>query len=134
MNLLLTRAFLLVATSNALPALRILAFNDYAAESDIIPLLQAGLARSQKHVQVMSRARLFSGTDGHLDTQLLGTRTALVLHNCSDGFGQNIETEGAHGSMDGAIGVYSSAAAGLRRDRKDLLDFVLQPSEQGRGS
>lgn len=50
--------------------------------------------------------------------------TTLVLHNNSDGFGQNIETEGVS-SLDGALGVYSSAAAGLHRKRKDLMEVVV---------
>jgi len=49
----------------------------------------------------------------------------LVVHNNSDGFGQNIETEYALGSLDGAVGSNSSAAASLYRGREDLLDFIL---------
>ena len=45
----------------------------------------------------------------------------LVIHNNSDAFGQNIETESAGGSLDGAIGVYSNAAACLARGKRDLL-------------
>lgn len=49
---------------------------------------------------------------------------ALVVHNNSDAFGQNIETEGDKhggiGSMDAAIGVFSDAAWQLDRNRKDL--------------
>ena len=52
----------------------------------------------------------------------------LVIHNNSDGFGQNIETEGMVGSLDGAIGSSSSAAASLERNRKDLLDFICSGS------
>lgn len=49
---------------------------------------------------------------------------ALVIHNNSDAFGQNIETEGST-SLDGVIGSFSSAANNLSRDRKDLLDYVV---------
>lgn len=49
---------------------------------------------------------------------------ALVVHNNSDAFGQNIETEGPF-SLDGLIGSYSSAAANLNRGRPDLVDHIL---------
>jgi hypothetical protein len=68
------------------------------------------------------------GKDKNRSSQVMTTNklegAILVIHNNSDGFGQNIETENAFGSLDGAIGANSSAAASLRRDRKDLLDFV----------
>lgn len=43
----------------------------------------------------------------------------------TDAFGQNIETEWETGSLDGAIGVNSSAAASLLRDRQDLLNNLM---------
>lgn len=49
---------------------------------------------------------------------------ALVLHNNSDAFGQNIETEGPT-SLDGLLGCTSNASYALRRERTDLLDFVM---------
>lgn len=49
---------------------------------------------------------------------------ALVLHNNSDAFGQNIETEGPS-SMDGVIGVYSDASVNLDRQNPRLLENVL---------
>ncbi|KZV96852.1 hypothetical protein EXIGLDRAFT_399843 [Exidia glandulosa HHB12029] len=49
----------------------------------------------------------------------------LVLHNNSDGFGQNIETEGPGSSLNGAIGCASSAAASLHRRHPHLLDHVV---------
>ena len=49
---------------------------------------------------------------------------ALVLHNNSDAFGQNIETEGPS-SLDGVIGSYSDAACHLERNRENLLSFVM---------
>ncbi len=38
---------------------------------------------------------------------------ALIIHNNSDAFGNNILTEGEHGSLDGAIGSHSSVAANM---------------------
>jgi hypothetical protein len=49
----------------------------------------------------------------------------LTLILVTDGFGQNIETEWESGSMDGAIGANSSAAASLLRTRKDLLQYQM---------
>lgn len=49
---------------------------------------------------------------------------ALVLHNNSDAFGQNIETEGPT-SMDGVLGCYSDAALQLKRDRFDLAFNII---------
>lgn len=121
MNLLYLHALRTVASANSLPALRIFAFNTYA-EPSLLSLVRGALS-SQPHVLVLSRAELFS-KGGHLNTELEEMRgTTLVVHNNSDAFGQNIETEGST-SLDGAIGVYSSAAAGLHRGRKDLLDAV----------
>jgi hypothetical protein len=74
-----------------------------------------------------SKNELFNGHDGGYDIELLkqAEGSMLVVHNNSDGFGQNIETEYALGSLDGAVGSNSSAAASLYRGREDLLDFIL---------
>jgi hypothetical protein len=50
----------------------------------------------------------------------------LVIHNNSDAFGQNIETEPFGGSLDGVIGACSSAAGSLMRHRKDLCDDLVR--------
>ncbi len=49
---------------------------------------------------------------------------ALVIHNNSDAFGQNIESEGPT-SLDGVIGSYSTAAVNLNRDNEDLVKHVV---------
>lgn len=49
---------------------------------------------------------------------------ALVLHNNSDAFGQNIETEG-FSSMDGMIGTASDAALVVHRKRPDLVKYIV---------
>lgn len=125
---LMNRLFLLavhdIAARNPLPSLSIFAFNTYA-DPPALELLRAAL-RSQPHVKVLSRAELFSGRSGRLDEKLPAIKAGatLVLHNNSDAFGQNIETEGGYGSLDGAVGEASSAAAGLRRGRADLVSFM----------
>lgn len=107
--------------------MRVFGFNDYA-DRGAMSLLRSALRR-QEHVTVTSKQDLFNGAGGaqglynvtHIPQ---ASGAMLVIHNNSDGFGQNIETEGMTGSLDGAIGSSSSAAASLERNRKDLLDFV----------
>jgi hypothetical protein len=107
--------------------MRVFGFNNYA-DRGAMSLLCLAL-RKQDHVVVTTKQDLFKGTGGaeglynvaHIP-QAMGSM--LVIHNNSDGFGQNIETEGMVGSLDGAIGSSSSAAASLERNRKDLLDFI----------
>ena len=74
-----------------------------------------------------SKSSLFAGPRNTYDPKGIegGEEAWLVIHNNSDAFGQNIETEGSSGSMDGAIGANSSASATLERRRKDLLDYVI---------
>ncbi|SCV71641.1 BQ2448_3229 [Microbotryum intermedium] len=119
-----------------LKGLKVLAFNDYA-HLGIVEMLDQAIRtrlRDQATPKVISRSQLFGSKDGRLDTHLLARLVpelgrdrglALFIHNNSDAFGQNIETESRGGSLDGAIGERSSAAAGLRRDREDLVDFVI---------
>jgi hypothetical protein len=107
--------------------MRVFGFNDYA-DRGAMSLLRSALRR-QEHVIVTSKQDLFNGAGGaqglydvtHIPQ---ASGAMLVVHNNSDGFGQNIETEGMVGSLDGAIGSSSSAAASLERNRKDLLDFI----------
>ena len=107
--------------------MRVFGFNDYA-DRGAISLLRSAL-RKQEQVIVTSKQDLFNGAGGSQGlydiTHLPQAKGAmLVIHNNSDAFGQNIETEGMVGSLDGAIGSSSSAAASLERNRKDLLDFI----------
>ena len=107
--------------------MRVFGFNNYA-DRGAMSLLRSALRR-QEHVIVTSKQDLFNGAGGaqglynvtHIPQ---ASGAMLVIHNNSDGFGQNIETEGMVGSLDGAIGSSSSAAASLERNRKDLLDFI----------
>jgi hypothetical protein len=112
-----------LSADNTFSAMRVYAFNDYA-DKPAIGLLKHALER-QKHVKVVSKSALFKGPKGTY-APLPGTEGALlVLHNNSDAFGQNIETEKGFGSMDAVIGVYSNAAACLERTRPDLLSNVM---------
>ena len=107
--------------------MRVFGFNDYA-DRGAMSLLRSALSK-QEHVIVTSKQDLFNGAGGAQGlydvTNIPQARGAmLVIHNNSDGFGQNIETEAMVGSLDGAIGSSSSAAASLERKRNDLLDFI----------
>jgi hypothetical protein len=96
------------------PHLQTIAFNDYS-DKNMVPLLQAIFGE-----KATTKGALFSNfryTNGPKDK-------ALVLHNNSDGFGQNIEHEGAS-SMDGMIGLGSNAYLALQRTRKDLCTYIV---------
>ncbi|OBT39776.1 hypothetical protein VE00_10234 [Pseudogymnoascus sp. WSF 3629] len=99
------------------------AFNDYS-DNGAMELLREAL-RTQRHVIVLPKAKLFRGPKGRYEPGEELEDGLLVAHNNSDAFGQNIETEFATGSLDGAIGASTSAAASLMRHRKDLLDWIL---------
>lgn len=98
-------------------------FNDYV-DNGAMELLKDAL-RLQRHVIVLPKAKLFRGQNGRYEPGEELEDGLLVVHNNSDAFGQNIETEFSSGSLDGAIGASTSAAASLMRDRKDLLDWIL---------
>jgi len=116
-------AHLVAQNPGRLANMRIFAFNDYA-DPGVIPLFRQSLAGT--NVRVMSKAELFpSATDGRYAPPPEGAGALLVIHNNSDAFGQNIETEGPNSSMDGAIGCASSAAGSLRRDLPGLTSQVL---------
>ena len=110
--------------------MRIFAWDDFNSPG-ILGSIKSALANNS-HVRVMSKSKLFArktkpGDGIGLYTPPEGCEdTILVLHNNSDGFGQNIETEGSYGSMDGALGANSSVAASLLRQREDLLDFIVE--------
>ncbi|EPE29981.1 hypothetical protein GLAREA_01141 [Glarea lozoyensis ATCC 20868] len=127
LNRLMLAALKHLSDQHKFANMRVFGFNDYA-DKNAINLAHSAL-RKQEHVVVTSKQDLFNGTGGmnglynvaHI-SQAVGAM--LVIHNNSDGFGQNIETEAMTGSLDGAIGSSSSAAASLERSRENLLDFV----------
>lgn len=94
------------------------AFNDYCNTS-IIPHLKS------KGIEVVSKSSLFTGPKGTYKITDQLAEAALVIHNNGDGFGQNIETETEHQSLDGAIGACSNASAALHREKSNLLHKVL---------
>ncbi|KZV96857.1 hypothetical protein EXIGLDRAFT_732164 [Exidia glandulosa HHB12029] len=117
---------LLDSSPTTLSAMRAFAFNNYADQGALL-LFKEALATKAPHVAVVSKSSLFKGgSNGRRYTPTHeGMRGALlVLHNNSDAFGQNVETEGSS-SLDGAIGCASSAAASLHRCHPHLLDHVV---------
>lgn len=88
--------------------MKLIGFNNYT-DQGVIPLLRKALP----HIQVTDKASACAQAGEY----------ALVIHNNSDAFGQNIEFEGPS-SLDGVIGSYSDAALVLKRDREDLLDHI----------
>lgn len=111
--------------------MRIFAFNDYA-DPAAIHLMRSALV-SHPHVSVIAKASLFP-PPGRYVAPASAKHALLVLHNNSDAFGQNIESEGDGGSMDGALGNHSNAAACLHRQHPQLVDNVLDQSKKMRSS
>lgn len=117
-----------VQTTKRMKGCRCIAWDDFSTPG-ILSLIRHALP-DQPHIQVHSKSDLFQIPEGMRDgigEGLYGPpREAedalLVIHNNSDGFGQNIETEPAGGSLDGVIGFYSSASGSLMRHRHDLCD------------
>ncbi|ORY81517.1 hypothetical protein BCR37DRAFT_380417, partial [Protomyces lactucae-debilis] len=108
-----------VSNSMELKRMRGFCFNDYA-DPEALPLCTSAL-QNQLHIRVVSKGSLFSTSTRHYEPGTWAEGALLVVHNNSDAFGQNIETESGMSSMDSAIGSYSSAAASLHRQRVDLL-------------
>jgi len=123
LNRLQFAALKYLAAENTFSNMRAFAFNNYA-DPGAINLLKAALSK-QPHILVVPKSSFFNGPRSTYAT-LPGTEGALlVIHNNSDAFGQNIETEWESGSMDGAIGANSSAAASLKRDRPELISNLM---------
>jgi hypothetical protein len=124
LNRLMLMGLRKLSDHNTFSNMRIFSFNNYA-DRGIISLVSRALT-NQPHVIVLRKDELFTGPHSQYNIDRFPTATGamLVVHNNSDGFGQNIESEGAFGSLDGAIGSHSSAAASLARHRDDLLDFI----------
>jgi len=124
LNRVMLSALKTLSASNVFTNMKAFAFNDYA-DPGAMKLAKNALEK-QKHVAVLRKSDLFRGMGDTYDPSGIdgGEDAWLVVHNNSDGFGQNIETEGAGGSLDGALGFNSSAAASLTRKRPDLLNYV----------
>lgn len=103
--------------------LRHIAFSDFA-DPDMTGLWIKYFA--SPNLSVTNRTALFPPTktldkSGPYRHEM---KHALVIHNNSDAFGQNIETEGPS-SLDGVVGFYSNAYLALKRDRPDIADFIV---------
>jgi len=129
LNRLLIMALKLVSQENKFNNMRVFGFNDYEDKA-ALKLLKKALEK-QSHIEVCSKKDLFQGKGGEYDLGAardripkLGKGAMLVVHNNSDGFGQNIETEWTAGSLDGAVGANSSGAASLQRQREDLVGWI----------
>ncbi|KAI5209714.1 hypothetical protein E4T42_07432 [Aureobasidium subglaciale] len=81
-------------------------------------------------VRVMTKTELYSNESTSGDSyNPPNAGTVLVLHNCSDGFGQNIQYEVGAGSLDAIIGRFTSAAGSLLNSREDLVSMVAMHAE-----
>jgi hypothetical protein len=129
LNRLFLAAIKAVSNHNRFTNMRTFAINDYA-DPKLVDLARNALSApigdvdQGNTVQCVGKRHVFGGKDGLYVASDHEKGAMLVIHNNSDGFGQNIETEGSGGSLDGAIGANSSAAASLERTREDLLDFI----------
>jgi len=128
LNRLFILAVKVVSYGNTFKNMRVFGFTDYA-DARAVSLLKEALGK-QTHVEVCSKDDLFQN-DGLYDLKMAGAKikeagkgAMLVVHNNSDAFGQNIETEPSSGSLDGAIGASTSGAASLERGRDDLLKYI----------
>ena len=115
LNRLQMLAYKKLARDGLFSNMKVLAYNNYA-DPKMVRLFQKVLP----HVNVISQYKLYD-PDGPLHKR--DQKIALVLHNNSDAFGQNIEFEETS-SQDGMIGSFSNAACALKRDRADLVDFI----------
>jgi hypothetical protein len=104
-----------INATTPLQNLKVIGFNDYM-DKGAVPLYKAVFPNKE----VVSKSTLFSGQNGEYSRD---DGYALIEHNNSDGFGQNIEFEGMS-SKDGVLGCCSDAAHSLRRDRPDLISCV----------
>ncbi|GAA5837423.1 hypothetical protein JCM11251_002104 [Rhodosporidiobolus azoricus] len=109
----------------ALPRMRLFALTDYTPLlSSLLPLLRLSLP---SHIPALSRTSLFPPplqtlAPPSLLPELNGA--TLVVHNNSDAFGQNVESEESGGSVDGVVGSWGDGARGLNREREDLCRLI----------
>lgn len=121
-----------VARNRTFHLCKCVAWADFASPN-IVELLQRAL-RGQPHIMVKRNDALFVSQRPNSENQGTGLYVAprgaegsvLVIHNNSDAFGQNIESEMAGGSLDGVIGAYSSTAGSLMRSRQDLCNCMIR--------
>ncbi|CAD0097277.1 unnamed protein product [Aureobasidium vineae] len=80
-------------------------------------------------VRVMTKQELYTKKDPSDPYNPPYAGTMLVLYNCSDGFGQNIQYEIGAGSLDAIIERFTSAAGSLLNYREDLVSMVSMHAE-----
>ncbi|GAA6057892.1 hypothetical protein JCM3770_001823 [Rhodotorula araucariae] len=120
--LLALRETALATPSAPLDSMRLFSLGTHhPALAALLPLARAVLP---PHVAVLSRDKLFPPPAQTLALPPCAADATIVLHNNSDAFGQNIESEAAGGSLDGVLGAWSDASRGLRRDRVDLCRWI----------
>jgi hypothetical protein len=129
LNRLQTLAFKKLSMDKIFKNLKVIGFNDYK-DKGMIQLLKQSLdsentSISVSKITVMSKSSLFPG-EGNYSPPDICKSCALVVHNNSNAFGQNIESQQMGDSMDGVFGNISDASSGLKRKRSDLLKHAVQ--------
>lgn len=132
LSLIHVAALQYVAKNRTFHLCKCIAWADFASPN-IVDFLQRALRR-QPHIRVKRNDQIFVSERPSAQNQGIGLYAppagaegaVLVIHNNSDAFGQNIETEKAGGSLDGVIGAYSSTAASLLRTRADLCNYMIR--------
>jgi hypothetical protein len=66
-------------------------------------------------------------SDGPTPKYMLKQDWALVIHNNSDAFGNNLVNEGGFGSLDAAVGALTTAAVALRPSQPNRLTYCYPP-------
>lgn len=108
--------------------LKAVGYNGYS-DPNAVELMKVGLSKDAPNVKVVDKGDLYTKDKRErfdkYNPAVLGPgseKYALVLHNNSDGFGNNIRNEHLL-SLDGVIGTYSDASKVLELNRPDLVDF-----------
>jgi len=117
LNRLQILAFKKLAQESQFNHLKAIGFNDYNDKTAV-----ALLKNVFPNINVLPKASFFP--NDHFDSLEPASQWALVIHNNSDAFGNNIKTEKAT-SLDGVIGSYSDASLQLSPDRSDLFKYIL---------
>lgn len=116
LNRLQLLAFKYLKQNSDFSNLKCIGFNDYA-DPAIIGLYQQVFP----NVKVCKKRSLYSDDDKFYSVK---EDYAIVLHNNSDAFGQNIQFEGGVRSLDGALS-HSDAGAQLDREDPNLVRYMV---------
>eukprot|EP00186_Timspurckia_oligopyrenoides_P004085 CAMPEP_0182441414 /NCGR_PEP_ID=MMETSP1172-20130603/371_1 /TAXON_ID=708627 /ORGANISM="Timspurckia oligopyrenoides, Strain CCMP3278" /LENGTH=440 /DNA_ID=CAMNT_0024635669 /DNA_START=182 /DNA_END=1501 /DNA_ORIENTATION=+ len=125
-SLLLNRmqiiAIKLLSNQNSLRNAHSILFNDFN-DTIAVRMLRVAFRGRNGKVNVESKESLERSDSEDRVFYNIPKNVSLLLHNNSDGFGQNIETEGLS-SLDGVVGCFSNAYMALDRSRHDLTSTV----------